>query len=68
MPPGVNPAFAKAAAVPDSGVHPAILKQARKSGTLNLSNRSLTEGSINLHVKCIIHRSNPDSAGKPVSC
>lgn len=29
-----------------SGVHPSMLKQARKSGQLNLSGRSLTEGGL----------------------
>ena len=29
-----------------SGVHPAMLKQARASGQLNLSSRALSEGSL----------------------
>ena len=38
----IRPGFQKNE-TPSTGVHPSILKQARKSGQLNLSQRSLTE-------------------------
>ena len=40
----LNPAFRQQAKDTTSGVHSAMLKQARKSGQLNISNRQLSEG------------------------